>query len=128
MGQNSTDITAKQEGAIQCLLTEKTYKDAAKKAGIGRQTLYNWFEDPAFMEAYNAARRQAMQEVIGGIQRISKSTIAELEKIIVDDDDKALKVKAGKIILDIAIKTDETEAMKDELRLLREKLSAASAA
>ncbi|MBI1795178.1 MAG: helix-turn-helix domain-containing protein [Chloroflexi bacterium] len=54
-------ISVKQQKAIAALLSERTAKDAAKKAGIGERTLYNWLNEPAFRAALRTAENEILE-------------------------------------------------------------------
>lgn len=62
-------LTPRQEGVLRALLEGLSYSEAAKKAGVARQTVYNYLKDPLFEkelkrgqgEIHDAARRRASQ-------------------------------------------------------------------
>jgi hypothetical protein len=58
MKEDNQNLKFKQERTIMALLTEPTYAQAAKKAGIGATTLYRWLDDEGFSQAFKTARRK----------------------------------------------------------------------
>ncbi len=53
-------LSAKQEKALAALLVSPTIGEAAQSARVGETTLFRWLQEPAFQEAYRAARLQVL--------------------------------------------------------------------
>ena len=67
-----TDLEPKQERAVLALIAEPTVEKAAELAGISDATLFRWMREPAFREAYLAARRVAVE---GAVSILSHSAV-----------------------------------------------------
>jgi hypothetical protein len=86
MTENTTEkvITVKQEKAITALLSERTTRDAAKKAGVSEKTIYTWLNsDAAFREALRSAESGVLEAVtrrLGVGQRLALDTLEDLIK------------------------------------------------
>ena len=60
---NEKVITVKQQKAITALLSERTGRDAAKKAGVSEKTLYGWLADKDFRAALRSAEAEVLDTV-----------------------------------------------------------------
>jgi len=72
-------LTSKQKAALEALLTSKSHAEAARKAGIGRATLWRYLNNPDFKKAYREARRQLAVE---RLERL-RQTARQMELILV---------------------------------------------
>ncbi len=66
-------LSAKQEKALAALLVSPTIAEAAKSAGVGETTLFRWLQEPAFQEAYRAARLQVLS---AATMQLRQATVA----------------------------------------------------
>lgn len=103
-------LTRKQDRAILALLTSSTLQDAAKVAGIGEATLWRWLQQEDFQEAYQDARRQAVNQAITRLQQATGEAVETLRNIAKDDEAKdSARVTAARVILELAFKAVEIE-------------------
>ena len=116
-------MTAKQHKALAALLSEPTIAGAAEKVGIGERTLYTWLGEPAFGDAYRAARREAVGQAIARLQQVSSEAVTVLETVMNDEDEKgATRVSAAKTVLETAIKAVELEDLAARIEALEQRL------
>ena len=114
-------ITSKQEKAIAALLSEATITTAATKIGVTEGTLHKWLKDPAFVEAYRAARRDAVAQAVARLQQVSSAAVAVLVQVMADRGTMAsVRVAAASKILDYAIKAVELEDIAARLDALEQ--------
>jgi hypothetical protein len=110
-----------QELAIQALLTSRSIKKAAAKAGVDPGTLYNWLKDPAFKAAYAAARQEILDDAIGALKAASRRALAALERNL-----KAPKpcdqIKAAAVLLAHALRARELDEVEKRLRALEKRV------
>jgi transposase-like protein len=95
-------LTSKQEALIAALLTERTYADAAAKAGVGQTTLYRWLHLRAFRLAYRRARRELVEAAIGRIQAATGQAVETLLAVARYGRRDADRVRAANALLDHA--------------------------
>ena len=62
---------SKKDAAIEALLTQRNVEEAARAAGIGKQTLIRWLKLPEFQADYREARRTAVSRTNGRLQQAS---------------------------------------------------------
>jgi hypothetical protein len=110
MKDKTPKLDPKQEKVIVALLTEPTYRQAAKKAGVGETTIYRWLQDEEFDLAYKEARNQAFNQTISRIQQSTSNAVTTLNEVMEDKESPASsRVTAAKTVLEMAIKAHEIE-------------------
>lgn len=119
------DVTAKlnsrQLKAIEVLLREPRIEPAAKQAGVARITLWRWLQQPAFNQAYRAARTRQLEQTMTLLQSYSLEAVAVLVTVMAARDTIAsTKVAAARSILEFAIRSRELLEVEDRLRALEQ--------
>jgi hypothetical protein len=105
--RSTAKLTARQEQAIQALLTGANVKEAAQYVQVGRTTLYRWLQEPAFRNAYQVAQERSHTWTVNRLQHIAAKAIQVLEQILDDVEVPALaKVEAARAVLDFALGRD----------------------
>jgi transposase-like protein len=105
--RSTAKLTARQEQAIQALLTGANVKEAAQYVQVGRTTLYRWLQEPAFCNAYQAAQERSHTWTVNRLQHMAAKAIQVLEQILDDAEVPALaKVEAARAVLDCALGKD----------------------
>lgn len=99
-------------------MTCSTQEEAAGKVGINRRTLSRWMREPAFQDAYRAARRSAFSQVISRVERAATKAVSVLEEILSKRAGNSIKVRAAAVILEnlrAGIQLDSQEAAIERL-------------
>jgi hypothetical protein len=93
-----------QERAIAALLTGASVTAAATKAGVARQTVHRWLsDDPAFIAAYNLARREVAEAVAQSLRVLSLQSVRVLKRTLTSSKTPtAVKVQAAVAVLKMA--------------------------
>ncbi|MGH9834952.1 MAG: hypothetical protein ACRD9Y_18180 [Blastocatellia bacterium] len=119
------ELTPKQVGAIEALLSEPTTTIAAKSAGVGEATLFRWLNDPDFSAAYRDARGRLLERALTILQA-SSTDAAECLRDIVRNKKAPVyaRLSAAKTILEIGLKAREALEVEERLRALEERLNA----
>ncbi len=103
-------INKKQHLVISALITERTMEDAARKAGIGKTTIFRWLQDEAFQNAYRQARSEIVRHAITQAQNACSEAITVLKEIMSSKEAPAsTRVSAAKVVLETSIKAVELE-------------------
>lgn len=97
--EEGENLPAAQEKAIHALLSCVTVGATAKKTGISDRTLHRWLKEAGFRQAYLAARRQVMEQVVGTLQRASLGAVEALVRNL-KCGAPATEVRAAQVILD----------------------------
>jgi hypothetical protein len=67
-GLDGGGLNPRQAAAVAALLGGASAEEAARRAGVGRSTLFRWkADDPAFREALDAGRRALVEKVRDGL-------------------------------------------------------------
>jgi hypothetical protein len=107
-------LTRKQEATIAGLLSCRTIRAAARKAGIAERTLRGWLKLPAFVAAYRSARRQVLEQAIGQLQRSCDAAVKALQRNL-KCGHAGTEVRAAVAILDHAFRGGElADVLYDE--------------
>jgi len=113
-------LEPKQQRAVAELMARPTVRDAASAAGVHESTLYRWLRDPAFADAYRAARSEALQHATARLKALASTFVATLEGVAGDPDAPASsRVAAAKTGLEFAYRADmyeDIQAMIEELK------------
>jgi len=111
--KSTAKLTARQEQAIQALLTGASIKEAAQHVQVGRTTLYRWLNATAFRNAYQAAQERSHAWTVNRLQHIAAKAIQVLEEILDDVEVPALaKVEAARAVLDFALLGKELSSQR----------------
>lgn len=96
--RNITRLSSPQTKAIISLLECNTVEAAAKKAKIGKVTLYKWLKDPDFMAALNEGRETLFNEALEALKAAAKKATERLIEIIDSEDEGQARLAAVAII------------------------------
>lgn len=114
----------KQEQAVAALLECQTFAQAAQKVGIGERTLRTWMKIPEFRDAYQAARRECVDQALARMERNFEFPVAVLQKIAGDGDAPAYaRVAAARGLIDAGFKAVELNDVMERVRRIEERLS-----
>ena len=84
MAGHGSKFGRKKEEAIAALLTQRNIEEAARSAGIGKQTLLRWMKLPEFDSALREARRTALSQSNARLQQASSAAVSTVLKIMLD--------------------------------------------
>ncbi|HKA55748.1 MAG TPA: hypothetical protein VKJ47_19010 [Candidatus Binatia bacterium] len=109
-------LTARQEQAIQALLTGANVNEVARNIRVGRTTLYRWLNDAAFRTAYHTAQERSHAWTVNRLQSLTAKAMQVLERILDDAEAPPVaKVEAARAVLDFALAGKEPAPQRGEL-------------
>lgn len=109
-------MTPKQERALQALLTSRTVKEAAQKAGTTDNTIRRYMKDPAFMAAYKERVSEIMTAATRNLQQNFTAAIDRLGRIVANDEESGTnQIAAARALLDYGLKFTEFNDILSEL-------------
>ena len=108
------ELTPKQEAAVLALMSAPTTDDAARQVGVSPVTLWRWLQLPAFRDRYRAARRQALEQAVGRLQRIADEAVEALRRNLTCGN-PSVEVRAAQAVLEQA--TRGVELIELEARI-----------
>ena len=106
-------LTAKQEQALQAVISYPTLKEAALAAGVSETTLWRYMQDKAFARRLREARRDAVNHAVTRLQRASSDAVTVLDDLMKSDKAPAsARISAARPVLDYAIRAAEIEELR----------------
>lgn len=109
-------MTPNEEKALSALLTSKTKKEAAEKAGITDRTLRRYFGNPEFCKRYRAAFAGVVEDATRQVQQLLSPALSTLQEVMEDEEiPAAARVSAAKIALDYALRMTEQNDLAERL-------------
>ena len=118
-------LSAKQQRAIDALLTEPTTRAAATAAGVSEATLWRWLADPAFSKAHRAARTQLLDKTLALLLAQGQGAIEALADVMKEATNPAsARVSAARAILEISLKARDSLEMEERLKTIEDRLDA----
>ena len=95
----SVTLSPAQIRALGALAQGQTYIEAAKAAGVDRQTLYRWRRDVDFGEAWARIREGMRAETIDAIVTQSRDVLASLVRLATGAEDEKVRLLAAQDLL-----------------------------
>ena len=127
MQGHGSKFSRKREEAIQALCAQPNVEEAARAAGISKQTLIRWLKLPEFLEAYRAARREAVAQSNARLQQASSVAVTNAAEDLIDANaPPAVRVRAAKHVLSgaqQAIQLEDIQMRLDEVERTMERAS-----
>ena len=110
------NLPARQNAALQEILSGKSVAEAAQLAGVGRSTLYRWMEsDAQFRAAYNQWQAQVKFHTRARLAALSESAVAAVQKALEAGD-----AKLGYTILkSMGFMTEQEPGLSDPSQVAR---------
>ena len=93
-------MTGSKEKALAALLTSKTRKEAAEKAGIGYRTIRVYLQDPEFSAEYLRRKGEIVDDAARRLTNAMQSAIEVLEKGIAGKKVTDEAIRASKLVLE----------------------------
>ena len=92
-------VTPRQRKAIRALLTTATVAEAARVAGVKRQTIYRWMKEERFRLALAGAEREALESLSRALVRLGDTATKTLGDAMTAAESESVKVRASDIVL-----------------------------
>ena len=116
-------MTPNQTKALAALLTCKSRTEAARACGLSTKTLQGYEKDPAFADALERGRREALADAAHRIAAGYSETVDTLQDIVQNPDTPdASRVAAARVLLEYGIKYAEMTDINRRLDKLEELL------
>lgn len=114
-------LNTKQERAIEHLLTAKTHKEAAQKAGVSLATLYRYKQDYEFQAAYRERKKELFEGITNGLQCTSFEAIETLKEVMKNPSAAAMaRVTAASKVLDLSYQSLDRDVLEKEIEELKD--------
>lgn len=120
--QTDSQLNPKQIKALAALLTGKTRIEAAKAAGVSRQTITNWLQDSTFRQALADGEAELMAGINRRLLLLAEAAVGRLEKVLKRPRDQRLAVRASDIVLRRLLQIRELTEIEERLLELERRL------
>ena len=121
MTGHGSKFTSKMEAAIAALMSQRNMEEAARVAGIGRQTLIRWLKLPEFQARYREARRAAVSQANARLQQAAGIAASVLQKMMVDGNvPPAVRTRAALYIVTLAKQAFEDDDLEVRVAALEQ--------
>jgi hypothetical protein len=120
MTEPADNLSPKQHKAIAALMSSPTISAAAAAVGVNERQVYRWLDDPAFAEAYRAARREAVGQATARLQQVSSEAVDRLQALLTCGK-PAIELSAARSIIEFAVKSVELEDLQARIEALEAK-------
>ena len=119
-----SDLTTKQRAAIAALLEGQTQATAAVAAGVGRQTVSRWLNEPAFSAALLDGSDGAMRAASARLAAMTEHAIGAMTATMEQpaQPGAAVKLRAADALLSQALKIREHADVLERLAALEAKI------
>ena len=114
-------IATKQTKAITALLSERTARDAARKAGVSEKTLYGWLADKDFRQALRSAEAEVLDTVTRRLGVGQALALDTLETLIQKAKHESTKLTACVSWLNMFVKYRDMKDIDERLTALEAK-------
>ena len=119
-------VTPRQRKAIEALLTTATVAEAARVAGVKRQTIYRWMKQDSFRAALAEAEREALESLSRALVRLGDTATKTLDAAMRGAESESVRVRASDIVLSRLLQLRElvdlhkrVEALEQELEVTK---------
>lgn len=100
----------KMEQAVAALLSCRNVEEAARAAGIGRNTLKRWMSQPEFDAAYRETRSALLSQAVARLEGAADAAAKTVLKIMLSPNEPAgARLRAAEIVLEQAAKASSIE-------------------
>jgi hypothetical protein len=114
-------MTAKQQKAIEALLSAPSIRQAAAATGLGEKSIRRWLQLPEFSRAYEQARHQVFANALTDL-RVATHDAVEALRTAVREETGALRIRAATAVLELSIRSAETLDLEARLERLEQVL------
>lgn len=119
----------KREVALAALITCPSIETAAKKAGIGKSTMYALLREPDFKAEYERRNRKILDDACDAVLHGVQDAVDTLWEVCRDPEQPGqTRVQASRAILEYAIKLKEDVDWEHRIKTLEENAGVGSAA
>lgn len=115
VAKNQTELSDRQLLALPYLTASRTFTEAAENAGVSRETVRRWMNDPAFRQEYERQRDEAFALAAAEIKALMlKAAVVFAERLESDDPEERARASRdvmtyGAKVVDIKLKTSDAE-------------------
>lgn len=112
--QQNPALSKKQQRALPILLSASSIAQGCRRAGINRDTMYEWLKQDSFRLAYNTGSCEVAQDGINSLNLLVSESVEVLRKLLAARSE-AVRLKASLAVIDSALKGIEFDELAEKL-------------
>ena len=120
-GTVSAPLTPRQLRAITAILETPSMDAAARRARVGRTTLYTWLHDPTFKDELTRRQSEVYADALARLKGLTGEAVEGLRGLI-GAHSESVKRAACRDILDAAFKVQELNEIEERITALEDEV------
>ena len=117
MTEKKEGLTILQRKAIPIILTSKTISEGVKKAGIKRETFYQWIRDPEFKAEFAGQRQEIIDLALHELKTSASEAVTVLRELL-KAEGEGVRLRTAQAILENVLKSIEIENLEKRIEEL----------
>lgn len=116
MTKNDTQgLSSRQQQVLPIFASNLTIEEACERAGISRNTFYEWLKEPQFKSELNRLRNEIVNEAVNHLKITSTKAARTLADLLERDDSPTVQRAAANDVLGHVMKFMELKELEDRL-------------
>ena len=112
-------LTLRQQKALTALLSSRTHKEAAHKAGISDRRLREYLQDPTFKREYQTRLDEILSDATKAAKNAMQPAVDTLREICEDKSrSDTARIMAARTILDAGLRMNHAVEIADRIAQL----------
>jgi hypothetical protein len=112
-------LSPRQQRAIVFLITSPTQEHACRGAGVTRETITKWMNNPAFVAELENQRQRAFREALNVVKQSVDQAVLTLRSLL-DSSSESVRLRASVHLIQLGLKVREELELEDRLQSLEE--------
>lgn len=109
------NLSIRQQQALPIFASNLTIEEACERAGISRNTFYEWLKEPQFKSELEKLRNEIVNEAVNHLKITSTKAAKTLGDLLERDDSPAVQRAAANDVLGHVMKFMELKELEDRL-------------
>ncbi len=122
MVENQKGLTTLQRKAIPIILSSKTITEGVNKAGIKRETFYQWIRDPEFKSEFIRQRQEIIDIALHELKTSASEAVSVLRELL-KAEGEGIRLRTALGILEHIGKFVEFERLEGRVEELERRLN-----
>lgn len=112
---DTLSLSKRQEQALPIFASNLTIEEACERAGISRNTFYEWLKEPQFKSELDRLRNEIVNEAVNQLKITSTKAARTLADLLERDDSPTVQRAAANDVLGHVMKFMELKELEDRL-------------
>jgi transposase len=108
-------LSKRQAQALPIFASNLTIEEACERAGISRNTFYEWLKEPQFKSELERLRNEIVNEAVNHLKMTSTKAAKTLGDLLERDDSPTVQRAAANDVLGHVMKFMELKELEDRL-------------